>query len=1673
MDMDVEHHLKKITVLIEKSLFIDAHQLAVSTGLFSSGKTAEECLLRCRLGYHLGDFRRTRVRAYLGQKQFPDDLALASYWSYYLSQTAGSYQTLKYLQFRQASMSAETSPEIKADALSSQALLLATLRDEAAALDAVAEARLLSPDDPWHRVTEARVLSMMDKYDAALMTSRRAVKRYPEFRPAMQQLAHSLILVGKRFEALQLLTAANGHFQSWLVAYDLAELALDEDKYKLAEHALHDMERYAPLADKSVKEILRQTEIELEIHAENYSAAATLASTMEGLYYKHLASNLESIRPEASVGRKILPVDFVRQHHNTCAPAVLSSLTAFWGRPFPMDQIVDDIWYGGTFDYQERRWAEEHGWYAREFCLDWPCVCKLVELGIPFGVSTLSAGSGHLQAVIGIDDIRETLVIRDPYDPNKTELLQKQFFENQLAFGPRAILILPKDKVDLLDELELPEAVAYDHLHAFQLALDGHDRVAALEVLGNMRELSDPVRLVLIAERKLAVYDCNEHAFLNAVEGLIELYPDDATLLIDKQHTLNNLGLSKQCIDWLREVTSREAVHPRLELALASALVGNALYHAEVNRLLRKTRAVLSSDASWHIAMGRYCLMRNDPGRALGHYRTASSLEPAIEQYVRLYIQTAFERHCLEDALAFLRDRYHRMGAHSSAPAIALVQGLDEANRIDEAVALLYESLQGMPNDGDLLLYGASYLQSINRLDESVGLLERASGVSRQADWLRTAARQADFEGDRSRAVDCYQQLLKISPLDIPAIEYIANHLAITEGQQQALDYVGKQAQSSRDYPPMLDVFATFLEEAGDISRAREVVRQRLESAPDDTNLLRELSRLTALSGDNEGALVFCQRLLEVDSLYARNHELHGWLSRRSGDLATAWTAYIKAVRIDIDSDFAVRQLLGLATNSSQGEEVSKLLIDELRQQVIEGNSLPGFQEEGCRVIKDATLRLTLEEALEARPDLWSAWTALINQLLHMDLANDALRVAQRFAEAYPGLPRVWFDLSRVYRQLNNEQDETEALNKAHALNPRWLEPVKRLADIAETSGEWAQYRQLVRDALVYSPRVGVLWGYLASVEEQEGNQAEAIAALEQAVSLDRDYDWAWQQLSRLYNEQGTPELLTERLRSDCENYSGETGVFQRAAFYVEDREEAQSLLFRARELDMLNVDCHIRVVRNLVDMQQYDEAKSEINHLVWAGKVPAEILMLKANILRQRGLLRESRQQLETILAEAPDLQMGWRQLMDWAGDDGDRENYESALQHLSRLEPSKAEYPARLAELLIQDGNNEDARRVLGESFAAHPDDSYTALTYFDFLADSGDLDAAGQVLEVCLARFPWDVTYARAIRLSIQKEDDDQAKAYFDTLLKEEQSDEWALKTALNWLSGRIAVATILSRIEYEMEQAPAKLISGNIARAWGSVLPADDQEDEVIARVVKFANKAEEPEEFLYGLLDGVGGTSTLRKKLLLWIRDNYDAEITRNDRLWANMMYAMHEHFLEQEAAELGAGWRQRTSAPGFGFYYLAASFGIKKQWDECLAVAEHAVALPADHTTPFLHLVMAAYGYVRSRKGLFEECYPLLEEARIGETALYKICRLTMQHLDAKSQQQNLGLVQYVKLINSYDRLGLIDEGMAELAMAHCLELLKDCRMTPFTQWLYRLRQRRLSRALCTAEESA
>src|SRR5207249_3776231 len=112
--------------------------------------------------------------------------------------------------------------------------------------------------------------------------------------------------------------------------------------------------------------------------------------------------------------------------------------------------------------HSERSWAETHGWLVREFTVTREGAVSLLDRGIPFTFTTTETNSAHLQAVIGYDELRQTLWIRDPFHYSTHEVIATPFLERYRASGPRGMALVPAERRELFAGLALPDAVVYD-----------------------------------------------------------------------------------------------------------------------------------------------------------------------------------------------------------------------------------------------------------------------------------------------------------------------------------------------------------------------------------------------------------------------------------------------------------------------------------------------------------------------------------------------------------------------------------------------------------------------------------------------------------------------------------------------------------------------------------------------------------------------------------------------------------------------------------------------------------------------------------------------------------------------------------------------------------------------------------------------------------------------------------------------------------------------------------------------------------------------------------------------------------------------------------------------------------------------------------------------------------
>ena len=198
--------------------------------------------------------------------------------------------------------------------------------------------------------------------------------------------------------------------KAWLVA-QLARLQTELGLHDEARRSIERFAELAPLLDKHTEQWLHPQRADAAYLCGDYAAALHHSQLSESPFHKIVADRMQAAGEDAA--RVLLPLGFVRQHHMTCAPATLTLVSRFWQMPVNHLSVVEAICYDGTPARSERDWAEKHGWLAREFCVTWEDTVKLIDRGIPFTLTTVEPGNAHLQAVIGYDSRRGTILARD------------------------------------------------------------------------------------------------------------------------------------------------------------------------------------------------------------------------------------------------------------------------------------------------------------------------------------------------------------------------------------------------------------------------------------------------------------------------------------------------------------------------------------------------------------------------------------------------------------------------------------------------------------------------------------------------------------------------------------------------------------------------------------------------------------------------------------------------------------------------------------------------------------------------------------------------------------------------------------------------------------------------------------------------------------------------------------------------------------------------------------------------------------------------------------------------------------------------------------------------------------------------------------------------------------
>ena len=334
----------------------------------------------------------------------------------------------------------------------------------------------LQPERAWIWVEKSTVLECEDRHEEGVEAARRALELRPSFRPASQHLAYRLVQLNRDDEALAVLEKAADETESAAVLMQLAALHHELKNYDEARKLYDGIERFWPLMhlSKDGPKWLAARRADAAYYCGDLASATQYAKTADTPFFDRLAERLEN--PDLESKRVALPIKFVHQHHLTCAPATLSALSDYWSKPAAHLEVSEKICYDGTPAHSERRWAEENGFVAREFRVTWEAAIALIDREIPFTLTTIDPGNAHLQAVVGYDNKRGTVLIQDPGERHLAEFAADKMLEHYGSNGPRGMAMVPKELADRLEGIDLPEAELYDLYFQLELSLEQHRR---------------------------------------------------------------------------------------------------------------------------------------------------------------------------------------------------------------------------------------------------------------------------------------------------------------------------------------------------------------------------------------------------------------------------------------------------------------------------------------------------------------------------------------------------------------------------------------------------------------------------------------------------------------------------------------------------------------------------------------------------------------------------------------------------------------------------------------------------------------------------------------------------------------------------------------------------------------------------------------------------------------------------------------------------------------------------------------------------------------------------------------------------------------------------------------------------------------------------------------------
>jgi len=160
----------------------------------------------------------------------------------------------------------------------------------------------------------------------------------------------------------------------------------------------------------------------------------------------------KDVRENTAAGT-ILDVPFVKQKDDYCGPAALSSVFAYWQRPYTQEEIAKSIFKNelcGVLNVDLEKYARDKGFWAKGYSGDFQRLKQLIALGVPVVVleklHPFILNRMHYVVVLGFSE-KHRVILEHTGSRDFVIRSYNGFERNWYAGGSWMLEVIPLDKI--------------------------------------------------------------------------------------------------------------------------------------------------------------------------------------------------------------------------------------------------------------------------------------------------------------------------------------------------------------------------------------------------------------------------------------------------------------------------------------------------------------------------------------------------------------------------------------------------------------------------------------------------------------------------------------------------------------------------------------------------------------------------------------------------------------------------------------------------------------------------------------------------------------------------------------------------------------------------------------------------------------------------------------------------------------------------------------------------------------------------------------------------------------------------------------------------------------------------------------------------------------------------